>query len=923
MPRSAVERRIKAGFVLALACLAAVGIASYSSVRQLRLNSGWVEHTHQVLARLELLVSLTTDAETAERGYVITADADYLQPFASAERRIGEVEQELAELTVDNPQQQQRLRQLKELIAARLAAMHAVLEAQGSAGFAAAQRLVQTGAGKRIHSELRDSIDAIAGVERSLLQERQRQADRSTLLTVATSLGAALLAFACVGWAAIITLWELARRRAAERALHEANSALERRVRERAALLAGIVESTDDAIITETLDGTITSWNPGAARLFGSDPQHAIGHSIHVFTPQERFAEQPALTARIARGEGLEHFETVALRSDGTRIDVAATVSPLRDGTGQITGACKIVRDISERKAQERRLQRQLERLHLLQHITRAIGERQDLHSIFQVTIRSLEEHLPIDFGCIALYEPTSQILEVSCVGAKSRTLALELALPEHARIGVDQNGLLRCIQGELVYEPDIAALAFPFPARVARGGLRSLVMVPLRVETRVLAVMIAARREAASFSSTDCEFLKQLGEHLALAVQQVQLHSSLRQAYDDLRQTQQAVMQQERLRALVQMTSGVAHDINNTLSPAALYSDMLLERGPSLPEEVRDYLLIIRRVIENAARTVTRMREASRPRDPDGTLSAVNLNVLLQQVAEHTRARWSDMPQEHGFVIELKMELDAELPLVMGAESEIRDALTNLVLNAVDAMPHGGTLTLRSKAAERERAGPVAAPKLRQVAVEVADTGEGMTEAVRNRCLEPFFTTKGEQGTGLGLAMVYGMAQRHGADLEIDSEPGVGTTVGLTFTALTTAEAPQVEAALQPQRPLRILLVDDDALVLRSLRDTLEADGHSVTSEDGGQKGIEAFFAACEAGKPYDIVITDLGMPNVDGRTVAAAIKSAVAAPPVILLTGWGRRSRSDQALPDHVDALLSKPAQLAELRATLASLS
>ena len=153
------------------------------------------------------------------------------------------------------------------------------------------------------------------------------------------------------------------------------------------------------------------------------------------------------------------------------------------------------------------------------------------------------------------------------------------MALTEQAHIGIDQNGLARCVRGELICEPDVSRVDFPFPRRLASGGLRSLVAAPLVSQSGVFGVLIAARYVANSFSSRDCEFLRQLSGHVALAAHQAQIYAALQQAYDDLWQTQQAVMQQERLRALGQMASGIAHDINNALSPVALYTESLLER--------------------------------------------------------------------------------------------------------------------------------------------------------------------------------------------------------------------------------------------------------------------------------------------------------------------------------------------------------
>jgi CheY-like chemotaxis protein len=317
----------------------------------------------------------------------------------------------------------------------------------------------------------------------------------------------------------------------------------------------------------------------------------------------------------------------------------------------------------------------------------------------------------------------------------------------------------------------------------------------------------------------------------------------------------------------------------------------------------------------------VARMREFYRQREPQLTLARVDLNQLVQQVADLTRARWSDMPQQRGISIKMQTELAAALPAIMGVESEIREALINLVFNAVDAMPDGGVLTLRTKVVE---VAPVSAesPALRHVQVEVADTGIGMDEDTRRRCLEPFFTTKGERGTGLGLAMVYGVVQRHSADIEIESAPGKGTTIRLSFAVPATiipGQVPPPTAQAVPSR-LRILIVDDDPILLKSLRDILDTDGHVVVAMNSGREGVDAFLAAQKRGEPFAVVITDLGMPDIDGRKVASSIKAASSSTPVILLTGWGQRMIAEGEVPPHVDRVLGKPPKLRELREALA---
>jgi CheY-like chemotaxis protein len=196
------------------------------------------------------------------------------------------------------------------------------------------------------------------------------------------------------------------------------------------------------------------------------------------------------------------------------------------------------------------------------------------------------------------------------------------------------------------------------------------------------------------------------------------------------------------------------------------------------------------------------------------------------------------------------------------------------------------------------------------------------MGEETRRRCLEPFFTTKGASGSGLGLAMVYGMAERHGARVDIHSELGSGTRIRLSFPIPERMPvAPHITATLPlPVPPMRVLIVDDDPAILRSLRDVLELDGHRIVTAGGGQDGIDVFRSALACGEPFDLVVTDLGMPFIDGRRVAAAVKENSATTPVILLTGWGQRLISDGEIPPHVNLVLSKPPQRRRLREAIA---
>lgn len=729
----------------------------------------------------------------------------------------------------------------------------------------------------------------------------------------------------------LISVWLLRGRLLAARALRAANDQLEQRVKERTAQLGKTVEELRyrEELLEQT--GQLANvggwdfdpvtgagrWTTEVARIHDLDPLKEPNKELGLtFYPGEsRKRLEAALQEALGNGTPYD-LELEFVSAKGVRKWVRTMSRPVVH-EGKVVHIRGALQDVTSRKLGELQLRAQLQRLRLLEQITRSIGERQDLASILQVVARTLEEELPLDFCCVLLYNAEERILTVAAVGLASTQLGEAMSLAVHGRIPIDENGLSRCVRGGLVYEPDIAGQHFPFPQRLRGAGLCAMVAAPLQIESKVFGVLIAARREPNSFSSGECEFLRQLSEHVALAANQAQMHGALERAFQELSATQQAIIQQERLRVLGQMASGIAHDINNAISPIMLYTDTLLEHEASLSERARSGLLTIQQAASDVAETVARMREFYRERDAQTELQPVLLNELVPQSIELTRARWEAMPQQRGIVIDIKTELRAQPQPALGIDSEIREALTNLIFNAVDAMPQGGTLTLRTGTravdGEPERA-----------MIEVVDSGSGMDEETRRRCLEPFFTTKGERGTGLGLAMVYGVMQRNGGSIEIDSAPGAGTTVRLLFAIAGAGAKARESATFKVPSGLTLLLVDDDPTVLRALRDALEFDGHTILTANGGGQGIDLFRESQrpDGGRTISLVITDLGMPHVDGRAVAAAVKEISPQTPVILLTGWGERLIAEGAAPKHVERVLSKPPRMQELRKALAEL-
>ena len=379
-----------------------------------------------------------------------------------------------------------------------------------------------------------------------------------------------------------------------------------------------------------------------------------------------------------------------------------------------------------------------------------------------------------------------------------------------------------------------------------------------------------------------------------------------LEETLTELRSTQAQAVRQGRLQALGTMASGVAHDFNNALGPILGYSDILLTYPETLDDKRRttDYLRIINTSAKDAAAVVNRLKEFYRHREDSEVLQPVDLNQTIGEALSLTQPRWKDMAQAKGGAINLLTELHSDLPLIAGGESNLRTVLTNLVLNAVDAMPKGGTLTISTK------------PHDEWVRIDVSDTGTGMTEDVMTRAFEPFFTTKGEDGTGLGLAMVFGTVERHGGKIDIQSEPGRGSTFSLFLPVLeTSAKVDQLPDRQKPPRSLHVLVADDESVMQHLLGDYLERDGHTVTVAADGQEALQKFRSG-----EFDLVITDRGMPVLGGDDLAAAI-SAASDVPVIMVTGFGGMMVAAGERPPGVSFTLSKPVAISALRDAISS--
>lgn len=358
----------------------------------------------------------------------------------------------------------------------------------------------------------------------------------------------------------------------------------------------------------------------------------------------------------------------------------------------------------------------------------------------------------------------------------------------------------------------------------------------------------------------------------------------------------QEATSRDRRLAAVGQLAAGVMHDVNNALNPimAAAY---LLEMNAGNPDAVRDYAVRIARAAETGAATAARVGRFIRQEPLLGAREdMVDLSVMVEEVVAMTRPLWQERAK--GGVVHLDEELVSGA-IVRGIAGELREALLNLVQNALDAMAGGGTLRIRTTKDARE------------ISVSVTDTGIGMSAEVRERAFEPFFTTKGVNGTGLGLAEVYGIARRHRGRAEIESAPGLGTTVRLVFPAGAHEATPSATASpmkrIRPAR--RILLVEDHTDSREFMQALLETDGHQVESVKTVEEARERLDR--EAGAYYEVLLTDIGLPDGSGWDLVAFARGRRPALRIGVVTGWEPRNEQDPAC----DFTLRKPVGAADL--------
>ena len=368
-------------------------------------------------------------------------------------------------------------------------------------------------------------------------------------------------------------------------------------------------------------------------------------------------------------------------------------------------------------------------------------------------------------------------------------------------------------------------------------------------------------------------------------------------------REVENQLHQSEKLTALGQLAGGIAHDFNNLLQAILGYAQ-LMKANPDNADLMQRSLSVVESAALDGSETVRRIQQFARLR-PEERFMPVDINHIVEDAVAITRPRWEEKIAHDSRQMDLRLDLRARQH-IHGRSAALTEVMTNLVLNAMDAMPEGGTLSISTKDVAET------------VAITVTDTGIGMPEHVRRRVFEPFFSTKGEAGSGLGLSMAYSIIRRHGGDIRVESEPGKGTTFALLVpSAGETPAAPAAPTTPASRRAARVLLVDDEPQVLSALTELLQAAGHNVSAAPGGAAALKIYTPG-----RYDVVMTNVGMAGMNGWEVTERLRALDAKVPVVFITGWGLREEERARLSAlRVQHCLFKPVRPDELDAAVQS--
>jgi signal transduction histidine kinase len=612
-------------------------------------------------------------------------------------------------------------------------------------------------------------------------------------------------------------------------------------------------ESEPEALYLYDTEGICRWVNSAGLRLLNLDASDIVGRHISGHFPGIILNQSLAWRSAVEKGEAYKLVSRVN-RDDRVQ-EIQLSLHPSPSSGGSVGSLVCSANDLSGFDNPNEGRTVQLAEQALIGQIASTLSSSLQIEDVYERFASEVKTLVGFDRMTAIVVDEVKQTFDKLYVaGQDSEILSGWKDWP------LEGTGVQWVVQNRKVsIEPDLAspeAVRFKDNGRMLRAGFRSGIRVPLPVDNKVIGIISLWGVEPNAYGTREQEILERLASQMAPAMENARIYQETQRALETLRTTHEKLVRIERLRAMGELASGVAHDFNNSLAAILGRAQLLINQ--TTDETFLQSLRLIEQAAKDSAQMVRRILEFARV-DPEVEYTAVDLSGLAHDVVELTRHKWSDEAQSKGQSIRVTVH-QGDVPPARGNYAELREALTNIVINACESITGNGVIEIRTESLNKK------------VCLSVSDTGAGMKPEVLRRIFDPFFTTKSSTSTGMGLSVAFGIVSRHGGNIDVESHENVGTTMRVSLPAATSELVVRETAgtfSISPTRVADILVIEDEPTILDTMEKILTMAGHRVTLVQDGEQGISLF----RSGK-FDIVFTDLGMPGLSGWEVAEAIK-------------------------------------------------
>lgn len=600
-------------------------------------------------------------------------------------------------------------------------------------------------------------------------------------------------------------------------------------------------------------------------------------------------------------------FEFRIVRKDGQIKWVNIYWTTIKDEKGEIKYIQGVMHDITERKMVEENLQKRLNELKILHDFSSELSSVMTIDEIAKLIYNHIIQIIPVEGFFIDVYDEMTKQLKGLAYVYLIHGRRVMISYPNY-RFNIRSHPIWE----KLIYEGKTTYVRYsgkdipsPFNLLIEEieeeGYILSAPMFSREKVFGVMTILIKGTNKIEEY----IPLIEHIANESAVAIERVRYfvelqesEKSLRQAYEELKRAHQQLILTEKIRTLGQLAGGIAHNLSNLLSIILVRAQLL--KSKLTDESLRCELEYIEKAGQDAGRIISRLREFSKPRT-HLTLVPLDLANIIEEALEITRSKWKDEAELKGVKYEIIKDFPRDRLMGITNASELREALVNIIINAIEAMPNGGTLSVGIYNVNNER-----------VAIYISDTGIGMDSETMAKIFDPFFTTKGEYGTGLGLSITYEIIRSHNGEIFVESELGKGTkfTIILPATKEKIKEKVQSNTSNESTSKLTVLIVDDDESVLYLLKDIFLSLGYKILSAENGRKALEYIQR-----ENFDLLVTDLALPDINGWTLSKEAKQKNDKIPVIILTGWGIDVPEEETKRRGADYIVTKPFELDDL--------